>query len=84
MGPISVCLSAGDKDHRETYMDQTQMGPLNTMLSILTREKLLSSRSLGKDLIAVQLVTARVIDRMCTWSQQQTFPSQNQVPSTII
>lgn len=73
MGPISVCLSVGDWYNKETYMDQTQKGPLHTTLSILTPEKLLFFLSQGKDLLAAQLVTARAIDRV--W---QGLYNQNQ------
>lgn len=64
MGPISVCLSEGDWDHKETYRDQTQKGPLHTTLSILMPEKLLSFFSQGKALLDAQLVTARAIDKI--------------------
>lgn len=61
MGPISVCLSAGDWDHKET---QTRHKRDHYTLSILTPEKLLFFLSQGDDLLAAQLVTARVIDRV--------------------
>lgn len=70
MGTISVCLSEGDWDHKETYMDQTQKGPLHTTLSILMPEKLLSFFSQGKALLDAQLVTAGVIDRVWQGSVQ--------------
>lgn len=63
MGPISACLSEVDWEHKETYMDRTQKGPLHTTLSILMPEKLLSFLSQGKALLAAQLVTARATDR---------------------
>lgn len=65
-GPY-ICLSLsreGGRDHKETCIDQTQKGPLHTMLSILTLEKLLSFLSQGEDLLAAQLVTARAIDSL--------------------
>lgn len=72
-GPISVCLSAGDWDHKETYMDQTQKGPLHTTPSILTPEKLLFFLPQGRDLLAPQLETAQAIDGLYNRNQQQSF-----------
>lgn len=51
-------------------MDQTQIGPLHTTLSILMPEKLLSFFSQGIALLDAQLATARAIDRVWQRSVQ--------------
>ena len=74
MGPISVRLSEGDWTHKETYMDQTQKGPLHSTPSILTLKKLLFFPPPGRDLLAIQLETARAIDGLCQGPSNQTRP----------
>ncbi len=76
-GPyICLSVSAGEWDHKETYTDQTQKGPLHTASSILAPEKLLFFLSQGRDLLATQLETAGAIDEPLKRFAQLEFSSR--------